>query len=128
MSNLLDRKHGFVRNTLAHHGVTGPIHTACVADLIHGLEELDKAEHTPKPIFEIGKIYRMQNGMPVRAVKLVDDLPGYESTLFSDGKHRYSRTGKGADNGRCTGSNHDYSCEFNIARVDTDVGYRFQDV
>lgn len=35
----LSRKHDFVRSTLAHHGINN-VHTALVADLIHGLDDL----------------------------------------------------------------------------------------
>ena len=35
----LSRQHAFVRSTLRHHGIL-EVHTALVADLIHGLENL----------------------------------------------------------------------------------------
>jgi hypothetical protein len=39
----LGRQHAFVRSTLAHHGIS-QAHTALVADLIHGLEDLNASQ------------------------------------------------------------------------------------
>jgi hypothetical protein len=47
----LSRKHDFVRSTLAHHGINN-VHTALVADLIHGLDDLRQVGQEPVAILE----------------------------------------------------------------------------
>jgi len=47
----LSRKHTFVRSTLKHHGIDWA-HTALVADLIHGLEDIDSESTPTKPFDE----------------------------------------------------------------------------
>tara|TARA_R110000782_G_scaffold256772_1_gene345911 strand:+ start:127 stop:429 length:303 start_codon:yes stop_codon:yes gene_type:complete len=45
----LSRKHDFVRATLAHHGINN-VHTALVADLVHGLDDLRQAGQKPDTV------------------------------------------------------------------------------
>jgi len=67
--------------------------------------------------FEIGKEYETQDGKMVKVLGRTK-IPGYECLECSDGKYRYDRSYNSSDAGRCTGTEHDYSCPHNFKRDD----------
>jgi hypothetical protein len=71
--------------------------------------------------FEVGKTYLTQRGEAVRVVLRHAELRGHETVLGDDGAHRYDRSDSSSDAGRCTGTDHDYSCPDNFARPTQEV-------
>lgn len=66
--------------------------------------------------YQVGSYYKLQNGDTIKVLGRVDDCKGYETLFCSDHRYRYDRSTHSEDAGRCTGTPHDYSCEFNIAK------------
>jgi len=66
--------------------------------------------------YEVGHYYELQNGSTIKVLGRADEIHGYETLICSDHRHRYDRSTHSEDAGRCTGTNHDYSYEFNIKR------------
>lgn len=67
-------------------------------------------------MFEVGKEYETQAGDIVKVLGRHDQYAGYESLTCSDNRHRYDRSTHSSDAGRCTGTDHDYSCQHNFKR------------
>lgn len=68
-------------------------------------------------MLEEGKTYELQDGTTATMLKMVsaDKNPRYDCMLDTDGIHRYSRIDNmGDDNGRVTGTHHDYSFAKNV--------------
>lgn len=69
------------------------------------------------PRFKEGRAYRCLNGEMVTVLECKNEIRGYETTLGSDGIHRYNRTtGFGGDQGRVTGTDHDNPDPHNFDR------------
>jgi len=66
-------------------------------------------------MFEVGKIYETQEGDLVHVTGRTK-IKGYECLICADGRHRYDRSNESRDAGRCTGTDHDYSCPKNFKR------------
>lgn len=64
--------------------------------------------------FKEGQRCKTIGGSFVHVVKLKNRERGYETALFSDGVHRYNRSTHEMDQGRVTGSPHDWSDNRNI--------------
>lgn len=69
--------------------------------------------------FDICGTYECQNGLMVRVIGREGlHMKGYETLICDDGRARYDRSTDGdCDAGRVTGTNHDYSHEFNFKRA-----------
>lgn len=68
-------------------------------------------------MFEVGKEYETQAGDMVKVIGRSGlHLRGYETMECSDGRYRYDRSTPSSDAGRCTGTDHDYSCPNNFKR------------
>lgn len=66
----------------------------------------------------VGCEYRTQEGNYVKVLgRAGRDLPGYETLICSDNKHRYDRSDGWPDAGRVTGTAHDYSHGANFTRA-----------
>ncbi len=66
--------------------------------------------------FEVGQTYKTQVGEEVKVLGRTE-IKGYECLECSDGRYRYDRSTHSEDAGRCTGTNHDYSCPHNFVRT-----------
>lgn len=55
--------------------------------------------------FRLGMVCKTQGGKTVTAMKAYNNYRGYETMLWSDGKHRYNRSTHEECQGRCTGRN-----------------------
>lgn len=77
---------------------------------------------------KLGETYRTLAGEEFTVLECVDRYRGYETARCSDtsenapnGIHRYNRTNGDYDNGRVTGTTHDYSDPRNLDR--TTIGF-----
>lgn len=68
-------------------------------------------------MFQVGEFYKTQAGDTVLVLYRTENR-GYECLECSDGKYRYDRSTHSSDAGRCTGTDHDYSCPHNFVRED----------
>ena len=68
-------------------------------------------------MFQVGEIYKTQAGEEVLVLYRTEKR-GYECLECSDKRYRYDRSTHNSDAGRCTGTNHDYSCPHNFVRTD----------
>ena len=72
-------------------------------------------------MFEVGKTYETQAGYLVKVLDRsgIEGIHGALTLVCSDGKYRYDRYHSTSDYGRCTGTNHDYSCPHNLKRPES---------
>ena len=79
---------------------------------------METTDETKPFRFKIGGAYETQAGHLVTVLDRTT-IHGYECLKCSDGRYRYDRsTGKGSDDGRVTGTAHDYSYPHNFKRAD----------
>lgn len=80
--------------------------------------------------YEQDLIYRTLEGKWVKVIAVKDETKGYETVQCDDrrtpdGGHRYNRTTHVEDNGRCTGTAHDFSDPRNLCPVIRINGYKY---